>query len=132
MDTSNMVFVFGSNEAGRHGAGAAKTAMHHHGARAGQGFGLAIDQKASFAIPTKDWRIETLPVDVIKQYVDRFIVFARWHPGAQFQITALGCGLAGLRADIIAPMFKYAPKNCLFDEAWKPFLSGKEFWGTYP
>jgi hypothetical protein len=57
-----MIFVFGSNEAGRHGRGAALTAVRKHGAREGQGFGPAGN---SFAIPTKDWRLDTLPVSVI-------------------------------------------------------------------
>ena len=34
-----MVFVFGSNEAGRHGAGAARVALKSHGAIYGQGEG---------------------------------------------------------------------------------------------
>lgn len=47
----NEVFVFGSNLAGIHGAGAAKLAYEKFGAIKGQGFGL---QGQSFAIPTKD------------------------------------------------------------------------------
>ena len=35
-----MIFVFGSNLAGRHGAGAAKIALEKHGAIYGQGVGL--------------------------------------------------------------------------------------------
>jgi hypothetical protein len=124
-----MIFVFGSNESGIHGAGAAKVALEQHGAVYGQGFGQAGN---SFAIPTKDWRIQTLPYATIKEYVNRFIVFARFNPDLTFQITQLGCGLAGLRADVMATMFKYAPANCLFDEAWAEFLPKKEFWGTYP
>lgn len=125
-----MIFVFGSNEAGRHGAGAALWAAQHYGAKYGVGFG---PQEHSFAIPTKDWRIETLPVVVIKQYIDRFIVYARWHPTDTFQVTQLGCGLAGLQAKDIAPLFKYAPPNCLFDEAWKEYLPKKHrYWGTFP
>lgn len=50
-----MIFVFGSNEAGRHGAGAAKTAMRYHGAEYGKGFGHYGN---SFAIPTKDMNLQ--------------------------------------------------------------------------
>ena len=50
-------FVFGSNEAGVHGAGAARVAYEKHGARWGKGFGHYGD---SFAIPTKDWNIRKL------------------------------------------------------------------------
>src|SRR5262245_53580931 len=43
-----MIFVFGSNLAGRHGKGAALYAKQHHGAICGQGEGLQGD---SYAIP---------------------------------------------------------------------------------
>lgn len=124
-----MIFVFGSNESGIHGAGAAHAAYHGHGARLGQGFGYAGN---SFAIPTKDWKIQTLPMAVIEQYINRFVVFARFNPEHKFQVTALGCGLAGLKHRDIAPLFKYAPPNCKFDELWKEFLPQKLYWGTHP
>jgi hypothetical protein len=129
-----MIFVFGSNEAGIHGAGAARVAVRQHRAQHGVGFG---PQGNSFAIPTKDWLIETLPIETIEHYIGRFIVYARImlkrRPEIQFQVTAIGCGLAGLRHDVIAPMFKYAPQNCLFDEVWTPYLpKTAHFWGTYP
>ena len=128
-----MIFVFGSNEAGRHGKGAAYTAMIHHAALPGQGFGFSRNNtSSSFAIPTKDWRLETLPVDDIAFYVRRFIVFARIYADEQFQITALGTGLAGIPAQVMAELFKYAPANCLFDQAWQEFLPKKQFWGTFP
>lgn len=59
----NQVFVFGSNEAGIHGAGAAKTALEKFGARMYQGFGHFGQ---SFAIPTKDKEIRTLPLSSIQ------------------------------------------------------------------
>lgn len=46
-----VVFVFGSNPEGRHGAGAAKVARERFGAVYGQGEGL---QGNAYAIPTKD------------------------------------------------------------------------------
>lgn len=129
MNTNNMCFVFGSNESGHHGLGAAKFAYEQKGASWNLGFGPSGN---SFAIPTKSWLIrDTLPLDVIEHYVNRFIVFARRHPDIQFQVTAIGCGLAGLRHDAVAPLFKYAPDNCFFDELWREFLPKKEFWGTF-
>jgi hypothetical protein len=78
-----MVFVFGSNEAGIHGAGAAKCALDEHGAILGQGVGRQGD---SYAIPTKGHYIKpgetqkrigrTLPLIDIEKYVDEFIA---WH-----------------------------------------------------
>lgn len=124
-----MIFVFGSNEAGRHGAGAAREAYEKHGAIWGMGFGPANN---SFAIPTKDWTISALPFEYIKAYVDRFIVYTRFHPKTNFQITALGTGLAGIGHEYMAELFKYAPYNCYFDEVWREFLPKKQFWGTFP
>jgi hypothetical protein len=123
-----MIFVFGSNEAGHHGAGAALHAVRNEGAQLKVGFGR---QGNSFAIPTKDWQIQTLPLDVIEHYVNRFVVYARLHPGELFKVTAIGTGLGGLRHQAVAPMFKYAPANCLFDTQWQEFLPKKNFWGTF-
>jgi len=114
-----MVFVFGSNLAGVHGAGAALFAKQYHGAIQYQGIGL---QGNSYGIPTKDVRIQTLGLAIIRKYVEDFILFARKHPQLQFQVTCIGCGLAGYKGEDIAPMFKDAPKNCYFDKAWAPYL----------
>lgn len=98
------VFVFGSNEAGRHGAGAAKLAREKFGAKLNQGFGMMAQ---SFGIPTKDWEIQPLDLVSIHFYVKRFIAFTQstfgknWH----FLVTEIGCGLAGFTPEQIAPMF---------------------------
>lgn len=124
-----MAFVFGSNESGRHGAGAAKYAVRNKGAIHGIGQGPAGN---SYALPTMDWKIRKLPIEVIEFYIQRFIVFARYHPNVLFQVTRVGCGLGGHYDKDIAPLFKYAPDNCLFDEFWIPFLpKGKRYWGTF-
>lgn len=127
-----MIFVFGSNEAGHHGRGAAKLAYEKHGALWGLGFGPA---NFTFAIPTKDWRIGPLELDSIEHYVRRFIVYARQNPNQTFMVTAIGTGLAGHRHDVMATMFKYAPENCQFDTKWQPFFDAmkkkKTYWGTY-
>ena len=130
MNTDSMILVFGSNEAGIHGAGAAKIAFEHLGARWGKGVGIA---GKSYAIPTKDKTIRhTLPLTTIKGYVDEFLTFARTVPDIQFQVTCIGCGLAGLKHEDVAPMFKGAPDNCWFDEAWKPWLGDTVlYWGTF-
>lgn len=98
------IFVFGSNEAGIHGAGAARYAMYF-GAHIGGSFGM---HGSSFAIPTKDWRIQTLPLDHIGFYVSRFIDFAKHVPDLVFLVTPIGCGLAGYQPKDIAPLFKEA------------------------
>jgi hypothetical protein len=111
---SLMIFVFGSNLAGRHGKGAALTALNAYGAIYGQGIGR---QGQSFAIPTKDANLRTLPLAVIKTYVQDFLAYARDHPELNFQITHIGCGLAGYNwTNDIEPMFYNSPPNCHFIE----------------
>lgn len=110
------VFVFGSNLAGRHGAGAAKFALQHHGAIYGKGEGR---QGNSYGIPTKDGNIKTLPLEEVKKGVDRFLDYAVENPHVTFQVTKIGCGLAGYTEDQIAPMFAGAPGNCEIPEGWR-------------
>lgn len=110
------IFVFGSNLAGRHGAGAALFARKHHGAIYGQGIGL---QGNSYGIPTKDFKIQTLPLRVISSHVAIFIQFAKANYETTFQVTRIGCGLAGYTDSEIAPMFKDAPSNCLLPDGWR-------------
>mgnify|MGYP005807985861 CR=1 FL=1 len=86
------VFVFGSNLAGRHGKGAALWARQNRGAIYGKGMGLHGN---SYAIPTKDERIRTLPLSMIADFVGCFLADARSRPDLTFQLTPIGCGLAG-------------------------------------
>ena len=114
-----MIFVFGSNLAGRHGKGAALTARWEHGAIYGQGYGR---QGNSFAIPTKDHQLRTLPLERIKDYVNKFIYYARASETEQFNVTRIGCGFAGYKDEQIAPFFRDAPPNCVLPEQWKELL----------
>jgi hypothetical protein len=103
--SENEVFVFGSNLSGRHGKGAAKTALGW-GAKYGQASGI---QGKTYGIPTKDASIRrTLSIEEIKPYVDDFIEWAKYHSGNIFYVTEIGCGLAGLKPKEIAPLFKDA------------------------
>lgn len=96
------VFVFGSNTAGRHGKGAAKTALTW-GAVWGQGSGL---MGRTYGIPTKPHNVtQRLSIDQIQRYVDEFIQFARNNPDLTFLVTEIGCGLAWYRPKDIAPLF---------------------------
>lgn len=110
------IFVFGSNEAGRHGKGAALYARQHHGAEVGVPYGL---QGNSFAIPTKDKYLKTLPLEKIAYYVDKFKDFASKTPLAEYEVTKIGCGLAGYKESDIAPMFRGAPDNCVLPDGWR-------------
>lgn len=122
---SGAVFVFGSNLAGRHGAGAARHAAQMHGAEYGVGFGRTGD---SFAIPTKKENLETLSAPFVQWYVWKFMDYAKNHPGTEFFITRIGTGLAGYTDEQIAPMFKMhpnrfpLPQNCMLPILWEPLL----------
>mgnify|MGYP003524645524 FL=1 len=100
--SNNEIFVFGSNESGIHGAGAALLAKNKFGAIQGKGFGL---HGQSFAIPTKDINIRTLSLDEIQTYVYAFKGVVLSRPDLHFIITKIGCGLAGYTDNDIAPLF---------------------------
>lgn len=140
---NNEIFVFGSNLIGIHGAGAAKAAYDQFGASWGQGFGL---MGRSFAIPTKDKFIDTLPFDVVNSYIRSFVLITRsvaegrqidglkkigqaaYHFASDLDkdtkwfVTRVGCGLAGFKDSSIAPLFKNAV-NCSFAEEWRQYVS---------
>ena len=102
---ANQIFVFGSNEGGRHGKGAAKQALGW-GAKWGQAEGL---QGRTYGIPTKDSTVRrVLSIEEIKPYVDRFIQFAKEHSELEFLVTEIGCGLSRMKPKQIAPLFKEA------------------------
>ncbi len=104
------VFVFGSNLAGIHGAGAAKTALLYFGARYGVGEGFTGQ---CYAIPTKDRNIETLSIEAIAKHVHKFLRVAALLPDKTFLVTKIGCGLAGYTPADIGPLFKGAPPNVI-------------------
>lgn len=101
----NEIFVFGSNEAGIHGAGAAKIAKEKFGAIQGIGEG---EQGQTYAIPTKDKDIKTLDILEIRKYVLEFIEHAKKNPDKIYLVTEIGCGLAGYEPYQIAPFFSGA------------------------
>lgn len=133
-----MIFVFGSNKSGIHGAGAARLAHKKYGAKWGVGEGITGGpQTLCYALPTKGFKIEELSLLEIKNAVNRFITSAEYWAfrGAEFKVTRVGCGLGGKKDSEIAPMFRAAPDNCHFDEYWRPWLDlhgiERNYWGTF-
>lgn len=104
------IFVFGSNLSGIHGAGAAKLAYDKFGAKWGVGIGLAGQ---TYAIPTKDRDIQTLPLDKINHWVESFLMYASLRQEKIFLVTKIGCGLARYKVEDIAPMFKGHSSNVI-------------------
>lgn len=109
------IFVFGSNLAGRHGAGAALYALKERGAILLQGEGL---MGTSYGIATKDERIRSRGLVEIEKSVQEFLRFAEQHQEHTFDITPIGCGLAGFKRSQIEPMFAGMPSNCRFNPSW--------------
>lgn len=112
------VFVFGSNLAGRHGKGSALDARVKYGAQLGVGEGPTGN---AYAIPTKTGDLRTRSLDAIRVSVEKFKAYALGRPDLTFQVTRVGCGLAGYRDDQIGPMFSDAPENCLLPGEWFRF-----------
>lgn len=143
MADKKRTFVFGSNELGLHGGGAAFVAKRDFGARyerkggPGQGFG---PQGNSFAIPTCSTTTSShdhaISFKKLKFYIDCYLLWATITPEEEFDVTQIGCGLAGWKPEEVAPLFVNAPDNCYFDTAWLPWLGEKtasgaerKYWG---
>jgi len=112
-----MIFVFGSNEAGRHGKGAALFALENHGAIYGQGVGR---QGNSYAIPTKNGKMKILHLIFIKGYLRDFLEYAESNPNEEFGLTPIGTGLAGYKKRDIVRLLNqmYIPTNVYLTREW--------------
>ena len=111
-----MIFVFGSNLAGRHGKGAALTAVKEYGAKYGVGAGRTGN---AYAIPTKDSYLRRLSLDEIEHFVKLFIIYAKKNKDLVFFVTKIGCGLAGYKEEDIKPLFIKSPSNCVLPSNWR-------------
>lgn len=114
--SSGVIFVFGSNLAGRHGKGSALAARLYHGAVYGVGTGPTGN---AYAIPTKDERLRVMPLEKIAQYVSDFIDYAKAHPELDFRCVAIGTGAAGYTDAQMAPLFRDAPSNVVLPFIWR-------------
>lgn len=125
------VFVFGSNLSGAHGAGAALFARRKRGAQLGVGVGRT---GCSYALPTKGFKpsLPVLPLERVRHYAEGFKSYAAAHPELLFQLTAVGCGLAGYSNEQIAPLFAVTSFNVLLPPEWREILADvyppERFW----
>lgn len=129
------VFVFGSNDLGRHGAGAAHDAIAF-GAKPGQGFGPSGQ---TYAIATRMWRrrenkagdVELFLVDCdihfVMAQVHGFLAYALGRDEATFLVTEIGTGRAGFTHAQIAHLFvgglgvlrqPFIPRNIILPETF--------------
>ena len=116
------IFVFGSNRKGLHGGGAARVAHEQHGAEWGVGEGRTGN---SYALPTKADFARTLTIPELSEHVECFLVHARSNPDDTFMLTQVGCGLAGLTKEQVAPLFRAVPENVQVPRAWHEIVFGK-------
>jgi len=120
-----IIFVYGSNTAGIHGAGTALTAREKYGAEPGKGQGLV---GRSYGIPTKDatklpngkYDLSQRKIEEVFEDIQKFIQFTHANPEFTFYVANVGTGLAGFTIEQIAPMFNGAIR-CWFHLSWKPF-----------
>lgn len=122
----NQIFVFGSNTAGVHGKGAAKTARDLFGAKKGVAEGPTGQ---CYAIPTRiyigrdeeHWKVRFEPVPLLTIYrsVFQFLKYAELRPELEFLVTKLGCGYAGYEAEDIKPFFEDRTPNVVVPEEFK-------------
>lgn len=114
-------FVVGTNYAGRHGKGGALTALKFYGAKYGVAEGL---QGRTYGIPTKDFKIQPLPLDVIAKHIAKFVEHTQSLEHYYF-VTAVGTGLAGYKHSEIAPLFK-GVKNCWLPKVWQKYIENHD------
>jgi hypothetical protein len=119
----NQVFVYGDNEAGIHGAGAAKIAYEKFGAKWGQ---YRFNGQA-YGIPTKSAGFRVLTIPEIKLHVDTFLLFVKDRPDLEFLLTEVGCGFSGFKPEDIAPLFYEAINlpNLAFPQRFIDVLQNK-------
>lgn len=122
----NEIFVFGSNTQGRHGFGAAKTAMSF-GAKYNQAEGL---QGQTYAIITKDLtkpkdeQLKSVPLEKIGKGIQDMLLYAKANQDKTFLVTKLGSSLAGYTVEEIAGLFKrlekFIPDNVILPQEYDP------------
>lgn len=112
-----MIFVFGSNLEGRHGAGAALHAAQYYGAEYGVGRGLT---GRAYALPTKRTPYETLLEREVRDNIVEFLDFARNHSDKMFVLTPIGLGRAGFSKHTVVSALRRGgvPQNVVLHTSW--------------
>ena len=107
----NEIFVFGSNLAGNHAGGAARTASEKFGAKWGVGKGLTGQ---SYAFPTLDDHFQKRSKECLLAAKINLYACAECNPDKTFLVTKLGLGIAGYSLEDIQMVFKgEKPENII-------------------
>lgn len=116
----NEIFIFGSNTAGKHGAGAALQARLSWGAKWGIGEGITGQ---CYAFPTLDGsnsQLTQLPIEALVASRDRLYSTCAQHTDKIFLLTKVGCGLAGYPEETMRGLFVDPPANLILPLDWQP------------
>lgn len=114
-----IVFVFGSNLASKPTKGAMAHAVQEYGAETLINNGRSGN---AYAIPVKDANFNTLPLPVIREYVNKFLAYAESYSCITFEVSRIGCGTTAnaiIGDDDIKGLFANAPLNCQLPEGWR-------------
>lgn len=106
----NEIFVFGSNISGKHIGGAAKFAKDNFGAEEGTGEGIT---RQCYAFPTLDENFKQFTFEELEIFRDRLYRVCNNLTHKKFLLTAIGCGIAGYKVEIIKSLFKNPPLNLI-------------------
>ena len=113
------IFVYGANTQGRHGKGAALTAVRKYGAMFGK---VGLSGK-SYGVITKELRKDYPKITVadLTKEVEKLISTCIAYPEDTFWCTPFGTGLAGFSHDTMKAIFKEIniPPNLILPEEWK-------------
>lgn len=113
--TPSQIFVFGSNTAGVHAAGAAKQAVNKFGAGEGVGEGLTGQ---CYAFPTLGRYMEKRGRSSLENSRRLFFRIAKKNPEKEFLLTRVGCGIAGYEESFMKSLFRNPPKNVVLPKEW--------------
>lgn len=109
----NEVFVYGSNQYAKHGAGSAKSALNF-GAKYGDvPIGLCGQ---SYGIVTKSFSDLHVSLEFVRSQVEVLYYFALLRQDLTFYVTKIGTALGGFTVEEIAGVFKsmvYNPTNVI-------------------
>lgn len=109
----NEIFVYGSNQYARHGAGSARAARDNFGAIYGDvPIGLCGQ---SYGIVTKSFNDTPVTLNFIQEQVMVLYSFAQLRPDLTFYVTKIGTALAGFSIEDIATCFTFfkTPSNII-------------------
>lgn len=127
--TGAWIWVFPSNEAGKHTKGLAKMARMNFRAV----FGCARGPTGNaYALPTHDRRMQLLPLATIEGNVADFLQYASLHKELNFFVTRIAGAHGEYGDDVMGPLFACASENCSLPDAWIGYVAQARAHPTSP